>query len=390
MENQDPRPGAYRPAYQDLPPRVVSVNQLVAYNMAYWRLHKGMTQDELGTLLQTYTGRPWSKATVSAAERSWDGKRIRQFDADELLALCEALEVPLPALLTPPTDDGVEFRYGLVTGPQMGGDEGMSVRDLLGYLLPDTSDDEEGNLGEFRRRFEFSVDFHYGEGTFRSLNRYSVPAETEEEQLRSRMGMLSYQREALRALMADIEREAASISQVLEEGNVGQHSDQAAELLSEYRERIEKALAAAEDAVMLMDFKSLGFTIPDECGRHEARVLLHDLLDLVRASDRQATMPTLMGDLAAMLEEAIDKASDYRIPWFRLYSFCRKALESGLEKDLALRVAAALNHPANDAESVLERFGLDKLRAHITLSMNGIKEPANLTALFPPPPKVSR
>lgn len=385
MDDQDPRPGAYRPAYEELPPRVVSANQLVAYNIAYWRQAKGMTQDELGTLLENYTGRSWSKATVSAAERSWDGKRIRQFDADELIALCEALQVPLPALLTPPSDDGIKFRYGIVTSPGTGGDEGLPMRDLLGYLIHDAGDDEDGNLGEFRRRFVSAVDFHYGEGTFGSLSRFTAGDEkTKEEQLNQRMDELRWQREALRIIMGDIERESASIAEVLEEGNVGHHDEEPNQQLEELRAKMREAIAAREDAVMLIELSHLGFSVPDEFERHESRVLLHELLNLARTSNRQSATPGLMHDLAAMLDEAIEKASDYRTPWFKLQTYCRKTLEGGMEKDLALRVAEALNDPGNDPESVLEKFGLEKVRANTMLRMNGIKVPASLKALMPP------
>jgi len=34
-------------------------------------------------------------ASLSAAERSIEGKRVKEFDADELIALCRAFELPL-------------------------------------------------------------------------------------------------------------------------------------------------------------------------------------------------------------------------------------------------------------------------------------------------------
>ena len=60
----------------------MTVNQLAAYNMAFYRKVAGLTQEELGAPLG------WSVASVSAAERSWDGKRIKKFDADELARHC--------------------------------------------------------------------------------------------------------------------------------------------------------------------------------------------------------------------------------------------------------------------------------------------------------------
>jgi hypothetical protein len=39
----------------------------------------------------------WAKVAVSAAERSWDGKRVRKFDADEIVAIATVLGVPVSA-----------------------------------------------------------------------------------------------------------------------------------------------------------------------------------------------------------------------------------------------------------------------------------------------------
>lgn len=83
----------------------LSINQLVAANIARARTRLGITQEELGKRLSSRTGRQWSKVNISAAERSVDGKRARKFDAEELLAFAEALEVPLDWLFLP---DGAE------------------------------------------------------------------------------------------------------------------------------------------------------------------------------------------------------------------------------------------------------------------------------------------
>lgn len=76
-----------------------TVNQVVARNITRWRKAAGLTQEELGQRLGG-----WSNAAVSAAERSWDGKRIREFDADTIVALAAALGVPLTAMFLPPDD----------------------------------------------------------------------------------------------------------------------------------------------------------------------------------------------------------------------------------------------------------------------------------------------
>lgn len=97
---------------EGLPLRLVTANRLVAYNMAYFRKVAGKTQAELGESLGG-----WSNAAVSAAERSWDGKRLRQFHADEIVAIAIALGVPVIALLMPPPDAGTAMRYVLDAEP---------------------------------------------------------------------------------------------------------------------------------------------------------------------------------------------------------------------------------------------------------------------------------
>lgn len=74
----------------------VTANQIVASNIAHYRKAAGLTQAELGARLGI------SAANLSAAERSCNGRRPRNFDAGELLALSLALGVPIPALLMPP------------------------------------------------------------------------------------------------------------------------------------------------------------------------------------------------------------------------------------------------------------------------------------------------
>lgn len=79
----------------------IDVNQVIALNMARWRKAAGLKQDELGERLG------WTNTTVSAAERSADGKRVRQFTAAEALRIAEALGVPLVAMFLPDgKDDG--------------------------------------------------------------------------------------------------------------------------------------------------------------------------------------------------------------------------------------------------------------------------------------------
>jgi len=77
-------------------------NQVVAYNLAQARLLKGWTQDQAADALEPFLGSRWSKANYSAAERSVDGNRIRNFDADEIVAFARGFEFPVTWFFLPP------------------------------------------------------------------------------------------------------------------------------------------------------------------------------------------------------------------------------------------------------------------------------------------------
>lgn len=53
-------------------------------------------------MLDMYTGRTWSNASVSAAERSWQGGRPRRFDASEIVALAKIFDEPVGFFFLPP------------------------------------------------------------------------------------------------------------------------------------------------------------------------------------------------------------------------------------------------------------------------------------------------
>ena len=75
----------------------MTASQRVAWNMTRLRVEAGMTQTELGRRLGG-----WSTASVSAAERSAAGGRIRKFDADELALMAHIFGVGVSELLEPP------------------------------------------------------------------------------------------------------------------------------------------------------------------------------------------------------------------------------------------------------------------------------------------------
>lgn len=77
-------------------------NQIVAYNLNQARLWKGWTQEEAADALAPFVGSRWSKANFSAAERSMDGQRIRNFDADEIVAFACTFDLPVTFFFMPP------------------------------------------------------------------------------------------------------------------------------------------------------------------------------------------------------------------------------------------------------------------------------------------------
>jgi transcriptional regulator with XRE-family HTH domain len=104
-------------------------NQLVGLNMTYFRKAAKLTQEDLGERLGG-----WSAASVSAAERSWDGRRIRKFDADEIVSISAALGVPLVALFLPPEgDDSYVLDLGSANPPELPGLEALFSRVVPTY-----------------------------------------------------------------------------------------------------------------------------------------------------------------------------------------------------------------------------------------------------------------
>lgn len=82
-----------------------TVSQLVSYNLNRARRSRGWTQQEFGEQIGQYTGRAWSNASVSAAERAWQGGRPRKFDVDEITAFCAIFDVSFAYFLLPPEGD---------------------------------------------------------------------------------------------------------------------------------------------------------------------------------------------------------------------------------------------------------------------------------------------
>jgi transcriptional regulator with XRE-family HTH domain len=82
--------------------RTMTPNQIVALNVAKARALRGWTQEQAAEELAPYLGAKLSTASFSALERSaWKVDRIKQFSADELLALSRAFDLPIGYFFVP-------------------------------------------------------------------------------------------------------------------------------------------------------------------------------------------------------------------------------------------------------------------------------------------------
>ena len=83
--------------------RTMTPNQIVAYNVAKARELRGWTQEQAAEALAPYLGAKLSGASFSSLERSaWSVDRIKQFSADDLLALSRGFDLPIGFFFTPP------------------------------------------------------------------------------------------------------------------------------------------------------------------------------------------------------------------------------------------------------------------------------------------------
>jgi transcriptional regulator with XRE-family HTH domain len=188
-------------AYRDLPNRIVTINQIVAYNMTRFRRAAGLTQEQLGELLGG-----WSAASVSAAERSWDGKRIRKFDADEIVAIAGSLGVPLPALFLPPEDDGIEVTYW-ASVPATARLSGLNMSELLACLTsePSLGEHESPARAKYRERYMAALNSYFGPDSARELAAHWESLTTA-ERIAEQINRLRSQHAALREVLGDNDR----------------------------------------------------------------------------------------------------------------------------------------------------------------------------------------
>lgn len=129
------------------PVREITVNQIVAYNLARFRREAHLTQQQAGLRAG------WSASSVSEAERSWDSGRTREFDAHTLTALAITVGVPVTGLLLPPDGDEDEARY-MVRMPDR---QLLTMGDYVERaVMPDTDEDTSAT-DLYRSRFNAVV-----------------------------------------------------------------------------------------------------------------------------------------------------------------------------------------------------------------------------------------
>lgn len=181
---------------------------LVGYNITYFRKALGLTQAQLADRLG------WTNVAVSAAERSWDGKRVRSFAASELVMIARAFSVPIAALLLPPEDDLVDCRYVTIVGE----DDERDVADmgfLLSQVMSDPPADESPSTRVYEERYVRMVRKYFDSRVAQAVA-MRLKERGLEEELASRMRSAQRNRKAI----ADFKR---SLDRVMSDNGLLQH-----------------------------------------------------------------------------------------------------------------------------------------------------------------------
>ncbi|MCP3855559.1 MAG: helix-turn-helix transcriptional regulator [Actinomycetia bacterium] len=190
-------------------------NQIVAYRVAEARRMRGWTQEQAASELEPYLGTKLSNASFSAIERSFAGGRVRQFNADEILALARGFRLPIGWFFTPPP----VFEHIDISAPDDGG-SGWEPLLMIDAILgnPDT-------LAEWEQALQlWSVSPHrHPDGTCENLGR-------EVEDVHDGIGVFIKARTRLRLgeLFGDVERAKevlSALAVILDEGTDASHTE---------------------------------------------------------------------------------------------------------------------------------------------------------------------
>lgn len=130
--------------------RTMTANQIVALNVAKARALRGWTQEEAAEQLAPYLGAKLSGASFSALERSaWKVDRIKQFSADELLALSRAFDLPIGYFFVPLPPDSDAALHAPDAGMK-----GLDPIVILDAILgtPDNLEHWEAELRDYSSR----------------------------------------------------------------------------------------------------------------------------------------------------------------------------------------------------------------------------------------------
>jgi transcriptional regulator with XRE-family HTH domain len=184
---------------QDPTPRVVTLDQVVAWNIAWYRRAAGMKQARLAEHLG------WPENRVSEAERAWHGKRTREFNAQLLADLARALGIPLIALLLPP--EGERVLLASADGEPLGMPDLM-----LSLIMPDRTA-QTPVMDAYRERLRGAVTRHLNTDWAREVARWLRLMEDREARtdraarLRSQAEWLAGTRHELLDLAARLEED---------------------------------------------------------------------------------------------------------------------------------------------------------------------------------------
>ncbi len=187
-------------------------NQIVAFNVAKARLLRGWTQEEAAQAIAPYLGTVLSTASFSAIERSVDVGRVREFNADEIVALGRGFSLPIGWFFTPPS----VWEGATVATPDAGPD-GLDPTVMMDLVLgtPETLDDWKQYLFSWpdpSHRFR-----KYADGRMENLGRVSEDVYPRLDEmlimrfrrlLRDRLGSVDQARDVLEsviALLADLD-----------------------------------------------------------------------------------------------------------------------------------------------------------------------------------------